>query len=70
VIVSWFPCLCDPAARRSGAAAAIGSSPNSSVAIDDLEPYVPGSFDEIVRAYDLGELTDAGYATLATTLTT
>jgi len=43
---------------------------DASAAIDDLEPYVPGSFDDIVRAYDLGELTDADYATLATALTT
>jgi hypothetical protein len=34
-------------------------------AIDDLEPYVPGSFDDVVLAYDLGQLTDAGYETLA-----
>ena len=34
-------------------------------AIDDPEPYVPGSFDDVVRAYDLGWLTDAGYEALA-----
>jgi hypothetical protein len=34
-------------------------------AIDDPEPYVPGSFDEAVLAYDLGQLTDADYAVLA-----
>jgi hypothetical protein len=28
-------------------------------AIDDLEPYVPDSFDDVVLAYDLGQLTDA-----------
>jgi hypothetical protein len=34
-------------------------------AIDDLEPYVPGSFDDVVLAYDVGQLTDDGYETLA-----
>lgn len=34
-------------------------------AIDDLEPYVLGSFDDVVLAYDLGQLTDADYETLA-----
>jgi Zeta toxin len=35
-------------------------------AIDDPEPYVPGSFDDVVRAYDLGWLTDTDYQVLAT----
>jgi hypothetical protein len=35
-------------------------------AIDDPEPYVPGSFDDVVLAYDLGWLSDADYAVLAT----
>jgi hypothetical protein len=35
-------------------------------AIDDPEPYVPGSFDDVVLAYDLGWLTDADYDMLAT----
>ena len=35
-------------------------------AIDDPEPYVPGSFDDVVRAYDLGWLTDTDYEALAT----
>jgi len=35
-------------------------------AIDDPEPYVPGSFDDVVRAYDLGWLTDTDYEVLAT----
>lgn len=30
-------------------------------AIDDPEPYVPGSFDDVVLAYDLGKITDVGY---------
>jgi hypothetical protein len=34
-------------------------------AIDDPEPYVPGSFDDVVLAYDLGEITDVGYQALA-----
>jgi hypothetical protein len=34
-------------------------------AIDDLEPWQPGSFDEVVLARDLGLLTDEDYATLA-----
>jgi hypothetical protein len=35
-------------------------------AIDDPEPYVPGSFDDVVLAYDLGWLSDADYDVLAT----
>lgn len=35
-------------------------------AIDDPEPYVPGSFDDVVLAYDLGWLSDADYNLLAT----
>lgn len=31
-------------------------------AIDDPEPYVRGSFDEVFLAYDLGQLSDADYA--------
>lgn len=34
-------------------------------AIDDLEPYVPGSFDDVVLAYDLGQLSDGEYEFLA-----
>jgi Zeta toxin len=34
-------------------------------AIDDPEPYVPGSFDDVVLAYDLGQLTDHDYEQLA-----
>jgi Zeta toxin len=30
-------------------------------AVDDLEPYVPGSFDDVVLAYDLGKLSDEDY---------
>ena len=34
-------------------------------AADDLEPYVLGSFDNVGLAYDLGQLTDTDYQTLA-----
>ena len=34
-------------------------------AIDDPEPYVPGSFDDVVLAYDLGWLSGADYDVLA-----
>src|SRR6266700_1908135 len=34
-------------------------------AIDDPEPYVPGSFDDVVLAYDLGWLSDTDYDVLA-----
>jgi hypothetical protein len=40
---------------------AAGAAP----AIDDLEPWQPGSFDEVVLARDLGILSDADYAALA-----
>jgi hypothetical protein len=33
-------------------------------AIDDPEPYVPGSFDDVVLAYDLGWLSDADFDVL------
>jgi hypothetical protein len=51
------PPTCPP-----GAAAA-------ALAIDDLEPWQPGSFDEVVLACDLGLLSDADYAALAATVT-
>jgi Zeta toxin len=35
------------------------------LAVDDLEPYVPGSFDDVVLAYDLGKLSDEEYEFLA-----
>jgi hypothetical protein len=34
-------------------------------AIDDPEPYIPGSFDDVVRAYDLGWITDPDYEAFA-----
>jgi hypothetical protein len=37
----------------------------ASAAIDDLEPYVPGSFDDVVLAYDQGQLSDEEYEYLA-----
>jgi hypothetical protein len=33
-------------------------------ALDDLEPWAPGSFDEVVLACDLGILTDDDYEAL------
>jgi hypothetical protein len=35
------------------------------VAIDDPEPYVPGSFDDVVLAYDRGWLSDPDYHVLS-----
>jgi len=52
---TWPPV---PPACPPGAAAA-------GPAIDDLEPWQPGSFDEVVLARDLGVLSDADYAALA-----
>ena len=37
----------------------------ATAAIDDPEPYVPGSFDDVVRAYDRGWITDPDYEALA-----
>ncbi|MEP7026431.1 MAG: zeta toxin family protein, partial [Actinomycetota bacterium] len=37
----------------------------ASAAIDDPEPYVPGSFDDVTLAYDLGQLSGTEYALLA-----
>lgn len=37
----------------------------AAAAIDDPEPYVPGSFDDVIRAYDLGMLSDHDYGVLA-----
>jgi hypothetical protein len=34
-------------------------------AVDDLEPYLPGSFDDVVLAYDLGQLSGDEYEFLA-----
>jgi hypothetical protein len=34
-------------------------------AVDDLEPYVPGSFDDVVLGCDLGKLSDDEYEFLA-----
>ena len=38
-------------------------------ALDDLEPWAPGSFDEIVLACDLDILTDEDYAALVEAIT-
>jgi hypothetical protein len=56
-VVTWFrarhwpevPGACPPGLERAAPA------------IDDPEPYVPGSFDDVVRAYDLGQLNDLDY---------
>jgi Lsr2 len=45
------PELADPAVRVPA------EMEEARAAIDDLEPYVPASFDDIVLAYDLGQLT-------------
>jgi len=37
----------------------------AAAALKDPEPDVPGSFDEVVAAYDRGELTRAQYRALA-----
>jgi hypothetical protein len=37
----------------------------AAAALEDPESDVPGSFDEVVAAYDRGELTRAQYRTLA-----
>jgi hypothetical protein len=37
----------------------------AAAAMEDPQPDVPGSFDEVVGAYDRGELTRAQYRTLA-----
>jgi len=34
-------------------------------AVDDLEPYLLGSFDDVLLAYDLGKLSDDEYGFLA-----
>jgi hypothetical protein len=37
----------------------------AAVDMEDPEPYVPGSYDDVVAAYDRGHLTDDQYAVLA-----
>jgi hypothetical protein len=37
----------------------------AAAAVDDPQPYVPGSFDDVVLAYDLGKLSDHDYQELA-----
>jgi len=32
--------------------------------LEDPEPYIPGSYDDVVAAYDRGRLTDVQYETL------
>jgi len=33
--------------------------------LEDPDPYIPGSYDDVVAAYDLGRLSDDQYAVLA-----
>jgi hypothetical protein len=33
--------------------------------LEDPDPYIPGSYDDVVAAYDRGQLTDDQYAVLA-----
>jgi hypothetical protein len=47
------PAVCPPGMEQAEAA------------IDDPEPYVPGSLDDVVLAYDLGRLSDHEYEFLA-----
>jgi hypothetical protein len=37
----------------------------ASAAQQDPEPYIPGSFDDVVAAYDQGKITDTEYAVLS-----
>ncbi|MGH3277371.1 MAG: hypothetical protein ACRDNZ_23970 [Streptosporangiaceae bacterium] len=37
----------------------------AAAAIDDPEPYVPGSFDDVIRACEVSVIGDAEYAVLA-----
>jgi hypothetical protein len=63
--------LADLAGRfRSGRLAAVPRSwapglEDARAAIDDLEPLLPGTFDDVVLAYDQGRITDTDYAALA-----
>lgn len=37
----------------------------AAAAQQDPEPYIPGSFDDVVAAYDLGKITDTEYEALS-----
>ena len=37
----------------------------AAAAQQDPEPYIPGSFDDVVAAYDLGKITDSEYTVLS-----
>jgi hypothetical protein len=50
---------------RTGRPAPASYLEMAAAALEDPEPDVPGSFDEVVAAYDRGELTRAQYRTLA-----
>ena len=59
-----MPEVPDPALARRAAGHPAGME-KAAAAIDDPEPYVPGSFDDVVRAYDRGWITDPDYEALA-----
>ena len=37
----------------------------AAVDMEDPDPYIPGSYDDVLAAYDRGQLTDGQYAVLA-----
>jgi hypothetical protein len=60
-LVRHFRRRCWPAAAQACPPELLAAAP----AVDDPEPYVPGSFDDVVLAYDCGKLSDRDYQTLA-----
>jgi hypothetical protein len=36
----------------------------AAIELDDPDPYIPGSYDDVVAAYDRGRLTDVQYESL------
>jgi hypothetical protein len=59
------PCCPVPPAAGEPERGSAGEVAAAAPAIDDPEPYVPGSFDDVVRVYDLGWLSDPEYEALA-----
>lgn len=37
----------------------------AAAAVDDPQPYIPGSFDDVVRAFDMGHISETDYELLA-----
>jgi hypothetical protein len=64
-----LPALPPPGATRIGAAGMPTRPVEAKPALDDLEPWAAGSFDEIVLACDLDILTDKDYAALFEAIT-